>query len=93
MQVLLREEKTGSAENDADVSHNVIFSEKSKLVIFIIDDGKGCNLEEVLSEKSLKNHFGLRMMKERIAMLKDASIEFHSQVNDGMQIKITFSQG
>ena len=59
------------------------------MTLFIIDDGKGCKIDEVTSAKYQKEHFGLRMMSERVALMENSTIEFLSAPNDGMQIKLT----
>ena len=58
--------------------------------IFITDNGHGCDLRKVLSTKN-KNHFGLRMMKERANLIEGCQIDFRSALNDGMQVKIVLS--
>lgn len=66
---------------------NEVSDGKRYLALFIIDDGKGCDLDEVLSRKNAKLHFGLRSMKER-AKIMGGEIYFQSAKDDGMQIKL-----
>lgn len=54
------------------------------LVIFVIDDGIGCELEEFKSKK-LKKHFGIRNMRERMHSI-GGEIEFFSAPNEGMRV-------
>lgn len=59
------------------------------MTLFIIDDGRGCDIEQVLQKKNLKNHFGLKMIKDHVSMIKGSFVEFFSAPGDGMQIKIS----
>lgn len=63
-----------------------IQQEKNILILFIIDDGRGCDLKKAM--KNSKTHFGLRQMKERAKTI-EAEIYFRSAPDDGMQIKIS----
>ena len=51
----------------------------------IKDDGMGFDLEEVLT--TMQNHYGLKIMKERIELL-GGNIEIHSVKEEGTNIKI-----
>lgn len=62
-----------------------ILQGKNILILFIIDDGRGCDLKKTM--KNSKTHFGLRQMKERAETI-EAEISFRSAPDDGMQIKI-----
>lgn len=64
-------------------------AEKKYLVIFVIDDGVGCDLNEVEKLKR-KNHFGMQNMKDRMQQI-GAQIEFFSMPNEGMKIKLTIA--
>lgn len=68
--------------------HEVI-DKKEYMTLFIIDDGRGCDIEQVLQKKNLKNHFGLKMIKDHVSMIKGSFVEFFSAPGDGMQIKIS----
>lgn len=60
--------------------------------IFIIDNGRGCDLSKVFSWINSKNHFGLRMMKKRAKLIEGCQIFFLSTINDGMQVKIVLNK-
>lgn len=53
--------------------------------IEIRDDGIGFDVKEVFA--SMTNHYGLKIMKERVELL-GGSLEIHSLINAGTQIKI-----
>ena len=55
-----------------------------KLVIFIIDDGVGCDIAKLGRNKM---HFGVRNMKERIAAA-GGQIEFFSTEGQGLSIQM-----
>lgn len=57
------------------------------LVIFVIDDGIGCDPVEFKSKK-LKKHFGIRNMQERIRAI-DGKIEFFSAPDEGMKVVLS----
>lgn len=57
------------------------------LVIFVIDDGVGCDPVEFKS-KRLKKHFGIRNMQERIRSI-DGKIEFFSAPDEGMKVVLS----
>lgn len=73
-------------------SHKII-NNKEYMQLFIIDDGRGCKIDEVLLPRNQKNHFGLRMIQERMKMIKGSFVEFCSAPNDGMQIKLSICGG
>lgn len=54
------------------------------LTIFVIDDGVGCKIES-LNPKNLKNHFGIRNMRERITSI-GGSVDFFSSPDEGMKV-------
>ena len=62
--------------------------DKKRLALFIIDNGRGCDLEKVKASASWRTHFGIRQMKERAKTI-GAEISFRSAIDDGMQIKIS----
>lgn len=57
------------------------------LLIFVIDDGIGCEIDEFKSKK-LKKHFGIRNMQERMHEI-DGGIEFFSAPDEGMKVVLT----
>lgn len=77
-QILIRQNKGNCSSGTGEIR------------IFITDNGHGCDLKKVLSTKN-KNHFGLRMMKERANLIEGCQIDFRSALNDGMQVKIVLS--
>lgn len=62
-------------------------NDKKYCVIFVIDDGVGCNLNE-LKTKKRQNHFGMQNMKDRMKHI-GSSIEFFSMPDEGMKVKLT----
>ena len=66
-----------------------VINKNEYMTLFIIDDGRGCDIEQVLQKKNLKNHFGLKMIKDHVSMIKGSFVEFFSAPGDGMQIKIS----
>ncbi len=54
------------------------------LTIFVIDDGVGCKIES-LNPKNLKNHFGIRNMRERMTSI-GGSVDFFSSPDEGMKV-------
>ena len=62
--------------------------ENDEVRIYITDNGRGCDLKKLQGTRAAKNHFGLRMMKERAKMIPGCSVDFRSAINDGMQVKI-----
>ena len=59
----------------------------STLLIYITDDGIGCNPDELNKKLKSKDHLGLRSMKDRMELI-GGSIEFFTAQNDGMEITI-----
>ena len=59
----------------------------STLLIYVTDDGIGCNPNELNKRLKSKEHLGLRSMKDRMDLI-GGSIEFFTNQNDGMEIKI-----
>ena len=62
--------------------------ENDEVRLYITDNGRGCDLKKLQGTRAAKNHFGLRMMKERAKIIPGCSVEFRSAINDGMQVKI-----
>ena len=62
--------------------------ENDEVRLYITDNGRGCDLKKIQGTRAAKNHFGLRMMKERAKIIPGCSVEFRSAINDGMQVKI-----
>ena len=64
-------------------------SEKGRILTFIfVDDGIGCDLKAIFSHANMKKHFGLRNIK-KYAELCGGNIEFLSEKNEGMQVKLS----
>ena len=82
-------EKHSFATNVQIFCRSETHNNRHYMILFIIDDGRGCKIDEVTSAKYQKEHFGLRMMSERVALMENSTIEFLSAPNDGMQIKLT----
>ena len=62
--------------------------DKNFLTLFIIDNGRGCDLNKARSGANWRTHFGLRQMQERAKTI-GAEISFRSAPDDGMQIKLS----
>ena len=62
--------------------------DKKVLTLFIIDNGRGCDLDKARSGANWRTHFGLRQMQERAKTI-GAAISFRSAPDDGMQIKLS----
>lgn len=62
--------------------------DKKILTLFIIDNGRGCDLDKARSGANWRTHFGLRQMQERAKTI-GAAISFRSAPDDGMQIKLS----
>ena len=60
---------------------------KRALMIYITDDGIGCNQNELAKKLKSKEHLGLRGMKDRMELI-GGQIEFFTAQNDGMEITI-----
>ncbi len=58
-----------------------------ELLIYVTDDGIGCNQNELAKKLKSKEHLGLRGMKDRMELI-GGSIEFFTAQNDGLEIKI-----
>lgn len=65
-----------------------INSSDTEITIRIIDDGKGFELQEVLSETAGKESFGLLSMKERIELL-NGMLLINSKVGSGTEIYVS----
>lgn len=63
--------------------------EDNTLLIYITDNGIGCNPEELQIKLKTKEHLGLRSMIDRME-LAGGSIDFFTSQNDGMEVKISF---
>ena len=62
--------------------------DKKILTLFIIDNGRGCDLDKARFGANWRTHFGLRQMQERAKTI-GAAISFRSAPDDGMQIKLS----
>ena len=60
------------------------------LLIYVTDDGIGCNPNELDKKLKSKDHLGLRSMKDRMELI-DGQIEFFSKPNEGMEITLKLS--
>lgn len=68
---------------------NEVKNNSRKLIIFIIDDGIGCEVHNLTSKKT---HFGIRNMIERMNMV-GGNIEFFSEPNEGLNIQLQIPYG
>lgn len=68
---------------------NEIKNNTRKLILFIIDDGIGCEIKNLMSKKT---HFGIRNMVERMKMI-GGTIEFFSEPNEGLSIQLQIPYG
>lgn len=59
----------------------------SRLVIYINDDGIGCNTQTITEKMKSNEHLGLRSMKDRMELL-GGKIDFISSQDDGMEVRI-----
>ena len=62
-----------------------IVEQKNKLVIYIIDDGVGCDVNSLTKKKT---PFGIRNMIER-TKIAGSQIEFFSEPNEGLSIRLS----
>ncbi len=69
------------------IKKDIIQPDKNFLLIYITDDGIGCNPDELDKKLKSKEHLGLRSMIDRMELI-GGSIEFFTSQNDGMEIKI-----
>ena len=69
-----------------------IKKDSGSLLIYITDDGIGCNPEELNAKLKSREHLGLRSMKDRMELI-GGSIEFFTAQNDGMEIKLNLPLG
>lgn len=83
------QESLTNIEKHSYATQASIFIKKDgrSLIIYVTDDGIGCNPEELDKKLKSKEHLGLRGMKDRMELL-GGSIEFFTAQNDGMEIKI-----
>ena len=59
-------------------------------MIYVTDDGIGCNQNELERRLKGKEHLGLRSMKDRMELI-GGQIEFFSKPNEGMEITLKLS--
>ena len=59
----------------------------NNLLIYITDDGIGCNPDELKRKLRSKEHLGLKSMKDRMDLI-GGSIDFFTEQNNGMEITI-----
>lgn len=65
-----------------------IKKDEQKIIIYITDDGIGCNPDEIAKFLNNKEHLGLRSMKDRMELI-GGTIDFISSKDNGMEVKIT----
>ena len=65
---------------------------QNRIVIYITDDGIGCKRERLEEMMASRDHLGLRSMKDRMELI-GGSIEFISDQDDGMEIKLVIPVG
>lgn len=72
--------------SQVDVS---IKKKKNHVILKVIDNGTGFDIEQVMTQKRDDNTgFGLKIMKERVALLS-ADITFQSAIGEGTSIVVT----
>lgn len=83
------QEALTNVEKHSYATQTSIFLKKdnNSLLIYVTDDGIGCNPDEIAKKLNSKDHLGLRSMKDRMELI-NGSIEFFTNQNDGMEIKI-----
>lgn len=83
------QESLTNVEKHSYATQVSIFIKKTgnTLLIYITDDGIGCNPDELNKKLKSKDHLGLRSMKDRMELI-GGSIEFFTAQNDGMEITI-----
>ena len=81
-------EKHSYATEAQILARTEIQQNKNLLILFIIDNGRGCDLAKIKAAANWRTHFGLRQMKERAKTI-GADINFRSAPDDGMQIKLS----
>lgn len=79
-------EKHSYATNCQILIKNKIENDRKYMLIYISDDGIGCDIKQILN-KNKKNHFGLGNMMDR-AELIGAKIDFQSEQGQGMEVRI-----
>lgn len=65
-----------------------IKKDNNNLLIYVTDDGIGCNPDELQKKIKRKEHLGLRSMIDRMDLI-GGEIEFLTAQDDGMEVKIT----
>ncbi|MCQ2241700.1 sensor histidine kinase [Treponema sp.] len=65
---------------------NRIEDEKNYMLIYVSDDGVGCDIKQLLRKKN-RMHFGIRNMIDRAALI-GAKLDFNSEQGQGFEIKI-----
>lgn len=64
-----------------------IKKENNNIVVYITDDGIGCDQEIINSSLQSKDHLGLRSMKDRMDLI-GGKIDFISSHDNGMEVRI-----
>ncbi len=65
----------------------LIKGEDNKIIIFITDNGIGCDDSVIENSLESRKHFGLRSMKDRIDLI-GGNIKFISSQDNGMEVRI-----
>lgn len=79
-------EKHSYATNCQILLKNKTENEKKYMLIYISDDGVGCDVNQIMKRKN-KFHFGINNMMKR-ALLIGAEVEFQSEPGQGLEIRI-----
>lgn len=79
-------EKHSYATNCQILIKNKVEDGKKCMLIYISDDGVGCEVNQLLKRRN-KFHFGVQNMKERAALI-GADIQFQSEPGQGLEIRI-----
>ena len=87
-EILSNVEKHSFATNLTLLIHKKISGKDRSLTFIFVDDGVGCDLKSIFSHANMKKHFGLRNMK-KYAELCGGEIDFLSEKNEGMQVKLS----
>jgi len=75
---------TSESDNDKEDGTSKQNQNRKSLVIFVIDDGIGCEINKLGKGKL---NFGIRNMRERIAAI-GGEIEFFSTPNEGLSVQL-----
>ncbi|MCQ2592250.1 MAG: histidine kinase [Treponema sp.] len=79
-------EKHSYATSCQILIQNKVEGDKTYMIIYISDDGVGCDTSQLLKRRN-RLHFGIRNMMDR-AELIGAKIDFNSESGQGLEVKI-----